>query len=155
MKVPANSEANQAGDIKHFAPGYPRLALSMIFGTVTLIGLAAIGAVVREFLDGVAQILSVGLQILLSAAALHRLARIRVSLVDNAELVVVNPFRTRTVSLRDVATTEEVGFIYKWLRLRTAGGETIPVAASFYVLEPHGPISKELNDLLTDAAGIT
>jgi hypothetical protein len=155
MKLPSKSEADRARDIKHFAPGYPRLALSMIFGTLSLIGLAAIGAVVREFSDGVAQTLSVALQILLSAAALHRLARIRVSLVDNAELVVVNPLRTRTVSLKDVATTEEAGFIYKWLRLRTAGGETIPVAASFYVLEPHGSISKELNDLLTDAVGRT
>lgn len=137
-------QAIETSDVKRFAPAYPRVALSTTFGTLTLIGLAAIGGVLRESLDGIAETISVALQILVSAAALLRIARVRVTLVDNANLVVVNPIRTRTVAVTDVADIEEAGFIYKWLTLTTLGGKRIPVAASLYVLTPSGRASKEL-----------
>jgi hypothetical protein len=142
------AEGDGINECKKYAPAYPKLFLTMIPGTLLLIGAAAAVGLTQEFIDGLAQTAAVVAEVSLVTFAILRLARVKVIVSPDRRIQIVNPVRSETVTKTDVLSVEPVGFVYKWLTLTTVDGKKIRVWASLYSFEPRGETAKALHSLL-------
>ncbi|MEX2551761.1 MAG: PH domain-containing protein [Actinomycetota bacterium] len=108
--------------------------------------------VIGEFAEGAANFV-LGIPIAaLGIFLFGRFATVRVSKVGDSGAKIRNPFRTHLLDCGEIASIRVSGFVYKWLTLQTRDGRKVPVAASFFVLEPRGPNSLALNKFLEKCA---
>jgi len=143
------SEANELTD---FYPVYPRVALACTLGILILLASTVLVGVIGELAEGAANFV---LGIPIAALGLFlfgRFGSVRVSKVGDSGVIIRNPFRTHRLDCSEITSIRISGFVYKWLTLQTRDGRKVPVAASFFALEPRGPTSLALNKFLEECA---